>query len=173
MVSNVVDHMQRFQQHACCWAHACNLTHSTHSPRRRQEASLTRAEHVLQQVDVYDHQHTLEDQHRHYASVCCWFNRTQEDHVHVSRRVGWKGSNQCTNCNGDKSSLQQDVTMRCMQTIMNNQAWHQLTTFTITSMSKSWPHHNGLSVSDVLHGFLKPCCLTWVHVHCNVESCQV
>jgi len=44
---------------------------------------------------------------------------------------------------------------------------------TITSMSKSWSHHNVPSVSDVLHGFLKPFCLTWVHVHCNVISCQV
>lgn len=44
---------------------------------------------------------------------------------------------------------------------------------TITRMSKSLSHHNGLSLSDVLHGFLKPFYLTWVHVHCNVTSCQV
>ena len=39
-------------------------------------------------VDAHDHQHTLEDLHRHYASVCCRFSRTQEDHAHVRRRVG-------------------------------------------------------------------------------------
>jgi len=44
---------------------------------------------------------------------------------------------------------------------------------TITRMSKSWSHHNSLGVSDVLHGLLKPYCLTWVHVHCNVTSCQL
>lgn len=44
---------------------------------------------------------------------------------------------------------------------------------TITSMSKSWPHHNGPSLSDVLQGFLKPICLTWAHVHYNVTSYQV
>lgn len=44
---------------------------------------------------------------------------------------------------------------------------------TITRMSKIWSHHNGLSLSDVLHGFLKPFCLTWVHVHDNITSCQV
>ncbi|MCY6488201.1 hypothetical protein, partial [Actinobacillus pleuropneumoniae] len=62
--------------------------------------------------------------------------------------------------NGGKSLLQQDVTMERMHTIMDNQAWHQLITLTITSMSKSWSHHNGLSVNDVLYGLLKPCCLT-------------
>jgi len=49
---------------------------------------------------------------------------------------------------------------RCMHTITDDQAWHQITTFTITSMSKSWSHHNGSSVNDVFQGFLKPCCLT-------------
>lgn len=44
---------------------------------------------------------------------------------------------------------------------------------TITRISKSWFHHNGLSVRDILYGFLKPFCLTWVDVHCNVTSCQV
>ena len=44
---------------------------------------------------------------------------------------------------------------------------------TITNMSKSWSHHNGLNVSDVLHDFLKRFCLTWAHVHCNVTSFQV
>jgi len=91
MVSSVVDHMQGIQQHACHWAHACNPTHSTHSPRRRQETSPTGAEHVLWQVDAHDHQHTLEDQHRHYALVCFRFNCSQEDHVHVSKWVGWRG----------------------------------------------------------------------------------
>lgn len=91
MVTNVVNFMQGIQQHACRWAYACNPTHSTHSPRWRQEASPTRVEHVLWQVDAHDHQHTLEDQHEHYASVCCRFNHTQEDHLHVSGRVGWRG----------------------------------------------------------------------------------
>jgi len=59
-----------------------------------------------------------------------------------------------------QSSLQQDVTMRSMHTITDDQAWHQLTTFTITSMSKSLSHHSGLSVSDALQGLLKPRCLT-------------
>jgi len=71
-----------------------------------------------------------------------------------------RGSNQCTSCNRGKSSLQQDVTTRCMHTITDDQAWHQVTTFTITKMSKSWSHHSGPSVSDVLQGLLKPCCLT-------------
>jgi len=44
---------------------------------------------------------------------------------------------------------------------------------TIKRMSKSWSHHNNLSVSDVVLGLLKPFCLTWAHVHCNVTSCQV
>ena len=45
--------------------------------------------------------------------------------------------------------------------------------WTITWISKSWSHHNGLSVNDVLHGLLKPFCLTWAHVHYNVTPCQV
>lgn len=90
MVRSFVDCMQEIQHHACHCAHACNPTHSTHSPRRRQEASPTGVEHVLQQVDAYEHQHTLEDEHGHYASVCCWFSHTQEDHVHVSGQFGWK-----------------------------------------------------------------------------------
>jgi len=49
--------------------------------------------------------------------------------------------------------------MKCMHTITDNQAQHQLNTFTIISMSKSWSHHNELSISDVLQGLLKPCCL--------------
>ena len=65
MVSNFVDRMQGIQQHACHSAHACNPTHSTNSPRRRQESSTTGVEHVLRQVDAHDHQNTLEDQHRH------------------------------------------------------------------------------------------------------------
>ena len=91
MVSNIVDRMQGIQQHAFHWEHTCNPTHSTHSERRRQEASTTGAEHALRQVDSHDHQHTLEDQHRHYASVCYSFNCTQEDHAHVRRWVGWRG----------------------------------------------------------------------------------
>jgi len=87
MVGGVVDCMQWIQQHVCHCVYACNPTHLAHSPRRRQEASPTEVEHVLQQADVHDHQHTLEDQHRHYALVCCQFSRTQEDHAHVSRRV--------------------------------------------------------------------------------------
>ena len=39
-------------------------------------------------IDVDDHQHTLEDQNRHYTSVCCWFGCTKEDHAHAGRRVG-------------------------------------------------------------------------------------
>jgi len=42
-----------------------------------------------------------------------------------------KGAN-APECNGGKSSLQQDVTLH---TITGNQAWHQLTAFTIKSMS--------------------------------------
>lgn len=41
MVSSIVDRMKRIQHHACFWAHAYNPTHSTHSPRQRQEASPT------------------------------------------------------------------------------------------------------------------------------------
>jgi len=44
---------------------------------------------------------------------------------------------------------------------------------TITRMSKIWSHHNGLSVSDVLHGLLKPFYLTWAHMHCDVTSSQL
>ena len=124
-------------------------------------------------IDVHDHQHTLKYQHGKCALVCCWFGCTQEDHVHVSRWVGWRSNTNAPRCNRGKSSLQKDVTMECMHTIMDDQAWHQITTFTITSMSKTWSHHNGPSVSDVLHGFLKPLCLTWAHVHFNVMSCQV
>jgi len=47
MVSSVVDHMQGIEQHACHCEHACDPTHSAHSPRRRQEAGLTRPEHVV------------------------------------------------------------------------------------------------------------------------------
>jgi len=43
---------------------------------------------------------------------------------------------------------------------------------TIIRMSKICSHHNGMSVSDVLHGLLKLFCLTWVHVHCNVACCH-
>ena len=88
MLGSVVDRMQGIYQRACHCAHTWNPTHSAHSPRRRQEASPTEADHVLWQDDVHDHQHTLEDQHRHYALVCFWFIRTQEEHAHVSRRIG-------------------------------------------------------------------------------------
>jgi hypothetical protein len=88
MVSSVVDRMQGIQHDACHCVHACNPTHSTHSPRRRQEASPTRDEHVLLQVNAHEHLYTLEDQHGQYTSMCCQFSRTQEDHAHVSRRVG-------------------------------------------------------------------------------------
>ena len=82
MVRSVVDRMQGIQQHACHCAYACN---PTHSPRQRQDASPAGAKRILRQIDAHDHQHTLEDQHGHYASVCFRFSRTQEDHVHVSR----------------------------------------------------------------------------------------
>jgi len=85
MVSSVGDHMKGIQEHACHFAHASNLAHSTHSPGQRQEESPTGVEHALWKVDAHEHQHTLEDQHVHYASMCYRFSRTQEDHVHVSR----------------------------------------------------------------------------------------
>ena len=88
MVGSVVDHMQGIQKHAFHYVHACNSTHSTPSPTQRQEASPTKVEHVLRQVDAHDHQNTLEDQHGHYASVRCQSICSQEDHVHVRRRVG-------------------------------------------------------------------------------------
>ncbi len=91
MVSSFIDRMQGIQQHACRRAHTCNPTHSTHSPRRRQESSPTEAKHARRKVDAHDHQHTLEDHHGHYASMCFRFKRTQEDHAHVSIRVGWRG----------------------------------------------------------------------------------
>ena len=90
MVSSVVDHKQGIHHHACHWVHACNPTHSTHSPRQRQEASPTGVEHVLWQVDEHDHQHTLENHQGHYALVCRRFSRTQEYHAHVIRWVGWR-----------------------------------------------------------------------------------
>jgi len=151
--------------------------------QRRQEASPTGVEHVLRQVDAHDH---------HLYIVVRIFHRVSHlistDTMHqcvvdstTPKNTMWmlgddldeRGPNQCTGCNGGKSLLQQDVTTRCMHTITDNQAWHQLTTSTITSRSKSWSHHSRPSINDVLHGLLKPCCLTWVHVHRNVESCQV
>ena len=59
MGSSVVYHMQGIQQHACHCAYAWDPTNSAHSPKRRQEARPTGAEHVLRQLDVHDHQHTL------------------------------------------------------------------------------------------------------------------
>ena len=64
---------------------------------------------------------TLEDQQGHYASVCCWFSRTQADHAHASRQVGWSIHTNAPRCNGGKSSLQQDVTIERMHTIMDDQ----------------------------------------------------
>ena len=173
MVSSVVDRMQGIQQHACHCVHACDPTHSAHSPRQRQEASPTGAENVLRQVDAHDRQHTLEHQHEHYASMFLWFDCTEEDHVHVSGRVGWRSHTNAPRCNGGKSSLQKYVIMESMHSITNDQDCHQLTSFTITSMSKILSNQNESSVSDILHRLLKPFCLTWAHVHCNVMSCQV
>ena len=76
MVRSVVDRMQRIKKHACHWAHASNPTHSTQSPRQRQEASPIGAEHALQKFDAHNHQHTLEDRHGYYASVCFQSNHT-------------------------------------------------------------------------------------------------
>jgi len=172
MVSSVVDCMQGIQQHAFHCAHTCDPTHSTHSPRRWQEASPTGAEHVVDSWCAWPPTHT-----RRSAQTLCIsvfpVQLHQEDHVHGSRQVVWRGHTNALGYNGGKSSFQQDGTMGCMHTITDNQAWHQLTTFTIISMSKSWSHHNRPSVSDVLHGLLKPFCITWAHVHCNVMLCQV
>ena len=43
---------------------------------------------------------------------------------------------------------------------------------TITRMSKSWSHHNGQSVSDVLHGLLKPFLshMGTCALYCNILS---
>jgi len=93
------------QEHGCHCARAWYPTHLAYSPRRRQEASLTRAKHVFWQVDVHGHQHTLGGQHRHCASVCHWSSCTQVDDVHVIRRVGHTSHISVPKCNRGKSLL--------------------------------------------------------------------
>jgi hypothetical protein len=71
----------------------------------------------------------MEDHHGHYASVCCRFGRTQDDHAHAIRQVGQRGHIGAPGCNEGKSLVQQDVTIEHTNTIMDNQARNQLTTF--------------------------------------------
>jgi len=52
--------------------------------------------------------------------------------------------------------FQRDVTIECIDTIMNDQSLHQFATIDHQRMSKRWSYHNSPSVSDSLHGFLKP-----------------
>jgi len=172
MVRSVVDHIQWINQLGCHCENACNPTHWAHSPRRRQESSPTGVEHVVNSWRTWPPSHTRRSTWTLCINVFS-VRLHQEYHAHASRWVRWRSHSNALRCNGGKSLLQQDVTMGCMHTIRDNQAWHHRTTFTITSMSNNLSHQNGPSVSDVLHGLLKPFCLTWLHVHCNVTSCQV
>jgi len=74
MVSSVVDRM-----HGNLAAFTSLYAHMQSNPFGTLTEANTRSKSRLElnmqlTVDVHDHQHTLEDQHGHYASVCCWFD---------------------------------------------------------------------------------------------------
>lgn len=96
------------QECSGAWISWCTRMRShplAHSLRQRQGESMTRAEHVFRQVDVHGQQHTLEDQHRHYASVCCESNYTEDDDAHVIIWVGERIHISVPQSNRGKSSL--------------------------------------------------------------------
>ena len=72
--------------HVIIRTHATQPIQHTHQGKDKKQVQLELSMYL--KVDVHDHQPTLEDQHQHYASMCLQFSHTQEDHVHVSRRVG-------------------------------------------------------------------------------------
>jgi len=127
-VSSVVDRMQGYSG---TWMSLCACMQShplAHSPRRRQEASPTEAEHVFHKVDAHGHQHTLGDQHRHYASVCCWSSCIEDNDAHVVKWFGQRSHISVPGCNRGKSSLSTGCHHWVHRQIMDDQAWQQFAT---------------------------------------------
>jgi len=76
------------QKHGCYCACACNPIYWDTHQGNDKESRPTGSRHVLWLVNAHSHQRRLGDQRKHYASVCCWSRRTQENDAHVIGRVG-------------------------------------------------------------------------------------
>ena len=68
--------------------------------------------------------------------------------------------------------FQMDVTTEHTDTLKDYQSWHQYVTVDQHEDVEQLDFYGCLSLNDVYFGLSKPL-FTWVHVHCNVESCQV
>ena len=111
---------------------------------------------------------------RHYASTCWWSDRTRTTNgCMLSNELDRGAISVHPHATKASVRLSKMSPLSTWTPSWTTKLGISSSPSTITSMSNSWSHHNGLSVSDVLHGLLKPFCLTWVHVHCNVTSCQM